>query len=153
MRNCPNTVCIYRGRVLKRISAGNYYVLFADLKAFSDPLHVKEITQYEEFLNSECEFVLLLVDCSYVSYAKDQKVLKALYTKAIASKYENVAFITIIIKKREMRCGVGISLYILYLKIKKFYKTFTFLSNKLITTFITTSSPKKTVNRLKNGVS
>ncbi|WP_336045923.1 DUF2691 family protein [Solibacillus ferritrahens] len=87
---------VYSGEAFyNRISAGNYYVLFADLKAFNDPLHVKEITTYEEFLNSQCEFALLLVDCSYVTiYTKNQKVLTALYTKAIESKYENVVYIT-----------------------------------------------------------
>ncbi|MBD8036329.1 DUF2691 family protein [Solibacillus sp. A46] len=79
----------------KRISETDYYLIFADLKAFPDPLHVRDFTSYEQFLNSQCEFVLLLVDCSYVTiYAKDQQVLKALHDQAIASKYENVSYIT-----------------------------------------------------------
>ena len=87
---------VYTGEALyKRISENDYYVIFADLKAFNDPLHVKEITTYEEFLNSRCEFVLLLVDCTYVTiYAKNPEVITALYAKAIDSAYENVAYIT-----------------------------------------------------------
>lgn len=87
---------VYTGEAIyKRISKRDYYVIFADLKAFPDPLHVKEITTYEEFLNSRCEFVLLLVDCSYVTiYAKNPEVINAVYAKAIASEYENVAYIT-----------------------------------------------------------
>ena len=87
---------VYTGEAFyKRISERDYYVIFADLKAFNDPLHVKEISTYEEFLNSKCEFVLLLVDCSYVTiYAKNPEVITALYAKAIDSAYENVAYIT-----------------------------------------------------------
>jgi len=87
---------VYTGEAFyKRISERDYYVIFADLKAFNDPLHVKEISTYEEFLNSKCEFVLLLVDCSYVTiYAKNHEVITALYAKALASEYENVAYIT-----------------------------------------------------------
>lgn len=87
---------VYTGDAFyKRISESDYYVLFADLKAFPDPLHVRDVSTYEEFLNSQCEFVLLLVDCSYVTiYVKDPQVLTALYEQAIASKYENVAYIT-----------------------------------------------------------
>ena len=87
---------VYTGEALyKTISKTDYYVIFADLKAFPDPLHVKDITTYEEFLNSRCEFVLLLVDCSYVTiYAKNPEVITALYAKAIDSAYENVAYIT-----------------------------------------------------------
>ena len=87
---------VYTGEALcKRISENDYYVIFADLKAFNDPLHVKEISTYEEFLNSKCEFVLLLVDCTYVTiYAKNHEVITALYAKALASEYENVAYIT-----------------------------------------------------------
>ena len=87
---------VYTGEELyKTISERDYYVIFADLKAFADPLHVKEITTYEEFLDSRCEFVLLLVDCAYVMiYAKNPKVITAVYAKAINSEYQNVAFIT-----------------------------------------------------------
>lgn len=87
---------VYTGDAFyKRISEKDYYVIFADLKAFTDPLHVKEITTYEEFLNSQCEIALLLVDSSYVTiYAKDLEVLTALHIKAIEAKYENVAYIT-----------------------------------------------------------
>ena len=87
---------VYTGEGLyKSISETDYYVIFADLKAFPNPLLVKEITTYEEFLNSQCEFVLLIVDCAYVTiYVKSPEVLTAVYAKAIASEYENVAYIT-----------------------------------------------------------
>ena len=79
----------------KTISEKNYYIIFADLKAFPDPSYVKDITTYDEFLDSRCEFVLLLVDCAYVTiYAKNLELLTAVYAKAIASEYENVAYIT-----------------------------------------------------------
>ena len=87
---------VYTGDELyKTISETNYYVIFADLKAFPDLSYVKDITTYDEFLDSRCEFVLLLVDCAYVTiYAKNLELLTAVYAKAIASEYENVTYIT-----------------------------------------------------------
>lgn len=87
---------VYAGdEFYKTISEKDYYVIFANLKAFPNRSYVKDITTYEEFLNSRCEFVFLLVDGSYVTiYVKSSEVLTALYVKAIASEYENVAYIT-----------------------------------------------------------
>lgn len=88
--------CIYTGEELyTRISVKDYYVLFADLKAFKDKLHVQDIATYEEFLNSQCEIVLLIVDSAYVTiYVKDQHVTERIYRKAVQNRYENIAYIT-----------------------------------------------------------
>lgn len=79
----------------KRISEKDYYAIFADLKAFKDRSHVKDITTYDEFLNSQCEIALLLVDSCYVTiYAKNVQHLSALHRQAIVSNFEDVAYIT-----------------------------------------------------------
>ncbi|WP_253073866.1 DUF2691 family protein [Sutcliffiella rhizosphaerae] len=50
------------GTELKALLENNcYYLIFADLKSYSQG-KVTEIHTYEEFLQSECEFVLLIVD-------------------------------------------------------------------------------------------
>ncbi|MER1986710.1 MAG: DUF2691 family protein [Solibacillus sp.] len=86
----------YTGEELYRtISARDYYVIFADLKAFLNETDVQEIATYEEFLASPCEFVLLVVDCAYVTiYAKNEQVLRRLYKEAVAAGYKNVAYMT-----------------------------------------------------------
>lgn len=86
----------YTGEDLfNRISTKDYYVIFADLKAFNEKTHVQGIATYEDFLNSPCEIVLLIVDSSYITiYVKDQYVTERLYRKAFQNGYENIAYIT-----------------------------------------------------------
>lgn len=81
--------------LLKRISENDYYLIFSDLKAFNVAENVMEIETYETFVESDCQFVLLLVDSSYVSiYAKEQYTIHDLYQRAIAANYENIHYIT-----------------------------------------------------------
>ena len=86
----------YTGEDLyNRISVKHYYVIFADLKAYKEKTHVQDIATYEDFLNSQCEIVLLIVDSTHVAiYIKDQHVTERLYRKAVHNGYENIAFIT-----------------------------------------------------------
>lgn len=56
---------------------------------------MREIETYQEFVESECTFVLLLVDSSYVTiYSKDQVTVKYLFSKAITAGYKNIEYIT-----------------------------------------------------------
>ena len=86
----------YDGQDLyKRISAKDYYVIFADLKAFKKKTHMQGIATYEDFLNSQCEIVLLIVDSSYVTiYVKNHHLTEIIYRKAVQNGYENIAYIT-----------------------------------------------------------
>lgn len=86
----------YTGEELyNRISVKDYYVLFAVLKAFKDKSHVQDIATYKEFLNSQCELVLLIVECAYVTvYAKDLKVTERIYKKADQEGYGKLTYIT-----------------------------------------------------------
>lgn len=82
-------------QLFKRISAEDYYVIFADLKGFLREADVRGIATYEEFVESDCQVVLLIVDSSFVYfYSKDQAITKAIYSKAIAAGYKNVEYIT-----------------------------------------------------------
>ncbi|MDH6368576.1 hypothetical protein M2444_000354 [Paenibacillus sp. PastF-3] len=72
-----------------------YYIIFANFKAFPQEKDVTDVQTYEEFLNSDCQLVLLVVDCEYATvYCKDQGKLEALYHNAIANGYEDVQYIT-----------------------------------------------------------
>ncbi|SES44938.1 DUF2691 family protein [Psychrobacillus sp. OK032] len=91
-----STTCLLAGDELhKNISVDDYYLIFVDLKAFSKTSNVRDITTYQEFIESDCQFVLLIVDCSYVTiYAKDQNTIQHLFLKAKANGYENTEYIT-----------------------------------------------------------
>jgi len=91
-----STACLLDGEELHRnISMDDYYLIFVDLKAFSKTSYVRDIATYQEFVASDCQFVLLIVDCSFVTiYAKDQNTIQHLFLKATANGYENTEYIT-----------------------------------------------------------
>ncbi|CAM4234659.1 hypothetical protein CN575_23475 [Bacillus wiedmannii] len=80
----PEEPSIVEGSDLKILFKDNiYYVIFADLKAYSKGEEVVDIETYEEFKESKCELVLLVADCTYVTiYAKDQKAIELMYENA-----------------------------------------------------------------------
>ena len=56
----------------------DYYAVFVDLQAYPSG-KIAKIETYEEFINSDCELVLLVVDCSYVTmYCKNQEAIHSL---------------------------------------------------------------------------
>ncbi|MCY7859479.1 DUF2691 family protein [Bacillus sonorensis] len=78
-----------------RLRNNQYYAIFVELRAYPLGKVVNQINTYEEFMNSECELVLLLVDSSYVSiYCKDTNVVEKLYLNALKNEFEDVKFIT-----------------------------------------------------------
>ncbi|MGO1059147.1 DUF2691 family protein [Planococcus sp. FY231025] len=75
----------------KHLRRSDYYVIFADLKAFPSDEPAVDIASYEEFQSSSCEFVILIVDSVYVIiYAKDPTKLEALYQNALENKVRNL---------------------------------------------------------------
>ncbi|MGE7925762.1 DUF2691 family protein [Viridibacillus arvi] len=90
------SLCTVNGETLSElISKEEYYLIFVDLKAFANKLDVKEIATYQEFVESECQFVLLVVDSSYVTiYSKKQDIIKQLFSKGENTGYKNVKYIT-----------------------------------------------------------
>lgn len=86
---------IMEGADLKKLLENNvYYIIFADLQAYPKG-KVSEIGTYEEFVESECELVLFVVDSYYtVIYCKDKEKLELLYKNAEVFGFENIQFIT-----------------------------------------------------------
>jgi hypothetical protein len=92
----PEEVYGMDGVLLKGILENNeYYVIFANLKAFPKEKNVIDIDTYEGFFNSDCQFVLLVVDSIYVTiYCKDKDILESLYHNAKINGYDDIQFIT-----------------------------------------------------------
>jgi hypothetical protein len=73
----------------------NHYLIFVDLKAFLSEKAVQHIRSYEEYLESDCQFVLLIVDSSEVYiFAKKQEIIQHLFTIASANGYKNIEYLT-----------------------------------------------------------
>jgi len=89
-------VKVMDGKLLKKnIEDNQYYVIFADLKAFPKNENAKNIETYEDYIKSECQLIVLVVDCSYTTiYCKDKENLKRLYQNAKDSGFKNVQYIT-----------------------------------------------------------
>ena len=80
---------------LNLISAEEYYLIFADLKAFPTRESVVEVKNYGDFLRSSCQLALLVIDSSYVSIIlKEQQMVRKFYERAEASGYTNIKFLT-----------------------------------------------------------
>ena len=92
----PGEINGLAGTILKDIVENNeYYLIFANLKAYPIEKNVIDIRTYEEFLNSDCQLVLLVIDCSYVViYSKDKEKLESLYRNARTKKFANIQYIT-----------------------------------------------------------
>lgn len=85
-----------KGQDLSKILKSNvYYIIFANFKAYPLGESIEDVLTYEEFLNSQCQLVVLVVDSSYVTiYCKDTEILNCLYQNAIEKGFENVEYIT-----------------------------------------------------------
>jgi len=77
------------------IDKNEYYIIFANLKAYPKDKNVIDIRTYEEFLKSDCQLVLIVIDCSYVAiYCKDKEKIENLYHSAKLNEFENIQYIT-----------------------------------------------------------
>ena len=81
--------------LLKIISGSDYYLIFVDLKAYPNDQVDMKVETYDDFLQSDCQFVFLLVDSMYVTiYSKDQSIIQSLFERATNLEYNNVEYIT-----------------------------------------------------------
>ncbi|QNF29643.1 DUF2691 family protein [Metabacillus elymi] len=84
------------GLLLKELLEDNkYYLIFVDLKAYSKGKNPAYIETYKDFLNSDCELILLVVDSVYVTiYCKDSEKLEAFYDNVKKKGFDNLQYIT-----------------------------------------------------------
>ncbi|MGF7059032.1 DUF2691 family protein [Brassicibacter mesophilus] len=71
-----------------------YYAIFGEFKAFPQHSQISIVNTYEEFLRSDCEIVLLIVDNIYYDvYCKNKNYLEIIYQNAINNNFENITYI------------------------------------------------------------
>ena len=66
------------------IASNSYYMIFADIKAYPAGCERDDIETFEDFINSNCEIVLICTDCTFIEfYCKDRDVLDKVYQNCI----------------------------------------------------------------------
>lgn len=71
------------------------YIVFIKLQAYWETGEFGEIHTYEEFLESDCQILLLINDCEFVEiYAKDPIIIESIFTNATTNNYEDIEYIT-----------------------------------------------------------
>ena len=76
------------------IEANICYIIFMDLKAFPLGHEISKIETYEDFLNSSCEIMIFISDCSYVDiYCKNIDLIRELYNNALSNNYTSLNYI------------------------------------------------------------
>lgn len=91
----PEEINDMDGLILKRFLEDNkYYLIFADIKAYPKGRNPANIETYEEFVNSDCELVLLVVDSVYFTIYCNRKKLETLYNNAKLNGFEDLQYIT-----------------------------------------------------------
>ncbi|MCI9281131.1 MAG: DUF2691 family protein [Bacilli bacterium] len=85
---------IYKNDTFKEvISNDKYYLISGNILAFKS-LNYKDISTYEDFLNSDCEILMVVVDSYYVDvYVKNDKILEQIRNNAIDNKFKNIEYI------------------------------------------------------------
>lgn len=93
----PDDVGILTGaELLQFIDEGeSQYIIFVDLKAFPLGSNLLKIDSYEDFINSDCELILLIVDSIFTSiYCKDADTLTDLFANAESLNLDSLTYIT-----------------------------------------------------------
>ncbi len=76
------------------VNIGSYYMIFGVIKAFPQSALITKISKFEEFIESECEVILLVADSSFVDiYCKDKLLIDKLYNNAKSRSYKKLEYI------------------------------------------------------------
>lgn len=92
----PDQVMGMAGEELQKIIEGNqYYLIFANLKAYRTGTAIIDIETYEDYAESSCQLALLVIDSSYVAlYIKDAKKREEMLKHIKRLGYEALDYIT-----------------------------------------------------------
>ncbi|MCP3779082.1 DUF2691 family protein [Paenibacillus sp. MZ03-122A] len=92
----PDMVTGMDGEDLKKIIDYNkYYLIFANLKAYPKGANIIDVMSYEEYIASECQIILLVIDSVYITvYCKDLEKLEDLYDHIKRKGYKSLEYIT-----------------------------------------------------------
>lgn len=82
------------------ISSNEYYLTFADIQYYNEN-KFSEIYDFESFLKSNCDLLIIVVDNIFVDiYSKSKVIIKHIENNAIKYKFKNITIINNKLDKR-----------------------------------------------------
>ena len=89
---------LYSGEEFNEFINSEKYILFVKIQAYKTCINqntFKSILTYEEFLDDDCQLLILLADGEYVDiYAKDHVFIKDIYEHGKEKGFSNIEYIT-----------------------------------------------------------
>jgi hypothetical protein len=80
---------------LNKITQLDYSIIFANIKAYPDKNISSEINNYEDFLSSRCELIILCYDVFYYEvYSKSKSIIEVIKTNCIKNGFGGIEYIT-----------------------------------------------------------
>lgn len=84
----------YTNDEFKKLIKKIHYPIFLNLQMFKINSKIKSIENYNQYLNSDCELIIFILDNEFVEiYAKEQKMLEKIYDNALKFDFKNIEFI------------------------------------------------------------
>ncbi|WP_458126492.1 DUF2691 family protein [Paenibacillus sp. Z3-2] len=92
----PDMVIGMSGEELQKIIDNyKYYLIFANLKAYPKGTKITDVITYEEYMVSDCQMILLVIDSIYVTiYCKDLEKVEELYNHINRKGFESLEYLT-----------------------------------------------------------
>lgn len=86
---------IYKGQELFSVVDDNEYIIFIKLQAFVNSYKAMNCHTYEQFIQSDCEMLVLIYDVYYVDiYLKSMDILDEVKNNAFKNGFINITIIT-----------------------------------------------------------
>lgn len=104
----PDNIEILDGELLLNYigTDASQYIIHADLKAYPTGKKIKNLITFEDFLESDCQFVLLIVDSTYTTiYCKNSETLNNLYSNADELGVNSLAYLS---DENDFRTRLGV---------------------------------------------
>lgn len=81
---------------LNTIKKKSYYMIFVDLKAFAVDSAYVEINTFQDFLESDCQIILLCVDSEFIDfYCKEKSILDIVYNNCVKYGFRSVEYLSL----------------------------------------------------------
>ena len=85
----------YKGDEFINIIKNKHRIIFLKIQAYPKECDIKNIHTYKEFVDSNCDIIILVYDCEFVEiYSKNESTSILLFRRAKALGYKSCGYIT-----------------------------------------------------------